>query len=232
MLVFRTALKYNLKKGKFIFLKNSRSLCDYCGNQLSWWENIPILSWLIQGGKTRCCRRQLPFQYPVVEFLTGCLFVVINFPISSPNYFIIFSNILIVTLLVFSAVFDYNYYILPDFANYILILIAIVLNWSNWWVGLLASGFLLSLNILTKGRGMGIGDVKLAVFIGIYLGSAKTVLAFYLAFVAGAIIGILLIIIKKMKKNSQIPFGPYLIAGTLVSQVWGEKLLYYVYRWM
>jgi prepilin signal peptidase PulO-like enzyme (type II secretory pathway) len=233
MMVFRTALKYRLIKSKFKYLNNQRSRCDFCGNKLSWAENIPLLSWLILNGKSRCCHRSLPYQYPFVELLTGILFLVVNYNvIFSPNYYhLIILNIIIVTLLVFLAVFDFNFYILPDFSNYILVLIAMILNWQNWWVGLLSCAFLLLLNLITKGKGMGMGDVKYALFMGVYLGPTKIVIAFYLAFVVGAIMGLLLIVVNKKKRNSQIPFGPYLIAATLVAHVWGDKLLYYVYRW-
>jgi leader peptidase (prepilin peptidase) / N-methyltransferase len=140
-------------------------------------------------------------------------------------------NLVIVTLLVFSAVFDWKYMILPDFSTYILVILALMFHYHNWWVGVLSMGFLLSLHLLTKGNGMGMGDVKYALFMGLLLGGADVMIAFYIAFVTGAIVGVILLLMKKLKKKSHIPFGPFLIGGTFVSWYWGQEILLYLYRW-
>ena len=240
MLVYRTALRYKLTKSKFLISndKKNRSFCDYCGKQLSWYENVPMISWLVQTGKTRCCGKKLPVSYPVVEMMMGLLFL-LRFQMSdfSSQLFILLVSLVIIVLLVFSAVFDWKYMILPDFSTGILVVCAIVL-----WLGtiresplqyllsaLVASGFLLILNLITKGEGMGMGDVKLAVFMGLFLGHPNIIVAFYVAFIIGAIYGIILMIFKKAKKKSQIPFGPFLILGTLVAWFWGSNIINLVF---
>jgi prepilin signal peptidase PulO-like enzyme (type II secretory pathway) len=122
--------------------------------------------------------------------------------------------------------------ILPDFSTVILIIIAfsgVMFDESNvipyLLSALVASGFLLILNLITKGKGMGMGDVKLAIFMGLFLGPQKTTVAFYVAFIVGAIYGLILMALKKAKKKSQIPFGPFLILGIFGAWWWGDIII-------
>ena len=234
MLVYRTAVKYGLMKGdhKSRPYNESRSYCDYCGKQLKWYENVPVISWLILKGKTKCCHKKLPVSYPIVEMLMGVLFLLSVFlgrPQESPLQF--WLGLLVIVLLVFSAVFDWKYMILPDFSTFILMFgghigppLQLILS------ALAAAGFLLILNLITKGKGMGMGDVKLALFMGLFLGYPKIIIAFYVAFVVGAIYGLILIVFKKAKKKSQVPFGPFLILGTFVVWCFGNYLLSFIYK--
>ncbi|MFZ2153123.1 MAG: prepilin peptidase [Microgenomates group bacterium] len=225
MMVYRTEVKYKLRKNltEFKNLKNKdRSFCDFCGRQLRWYENIPIVSWIMLGGKSKCCHQKLSGYYPVVELTTGILFVMFG-----TNYV----GLVMITLLVFSAVFDLKHMILPDFSTYLLIAISLILGWQNLISGIGAFLFLLILHIGTRGKGMGMGDVKYALFMGLILGWPRIIVAFYVAFISGAIVGLGLMFFKKYKKNTKIAFGPFLIAGTMVAYIYGEKILYYVYRW-
>ncbi|HPT66310.1 MAG TPA: prepilin peptidase [Candidatus Woesebacteria bacterium] len=236
MLIYRTAIKYKLDKKKFKTNKN-RSFCDYCGRQLKWYENIPVFSWLFLKGKTKCCHKKLSVSYPIVELLMGIIFVIFNFQFSIFNQIKIFNfqfllGLVIVVLLVFSAAFDWKYMILPDFSTIILIIVAflgVVFDETNiipyLLSSLVAAGFLLILNLITKGKGMGMGDVKLAIFMGLFLGYPNIIVAFYVAFIIGAIYGLGLIILKKANKKSQLPFGPFLIIGTLTSWWFGQKIV-------
>jgi leader peptidase (prepilin peptidase)/N-methyltransferase len=85
-----------------------------------------------------------------------------------------------------------------------------------------AAGFLGLLYLITKGKGMGFGDVKLAAFMGLFLGYPKIIGAFYIAFIVGAVIGLILMIFKKANRKTQIPFGPFLILGTTIAWWWGD----------
>lgn len=234
MLVYRTAIKYKLESEKFKVKDKKRSFCDYCGRQLFWYENIPIFSWLFQNGKTRCCNKKLSISYPIVELITGIIFIILgsNLLINANFSWFYFLFLIIIVLLIFSTVFDLKYMILPDFSTVILIIIAflgIIFDEKNiipyLLSALISSGFLLLLNLITKGNGMGMGDVKLALFMGLFLGYPKIILAFYIAFIVGAILGIFLIAFKKVDRKSQIPFGPFLILGTLVSFLYGNEII-------
>jgi len=243
MLVFRTALRYKIlkfSKSNFQFSKKKRSFCDFCGRQLRWYENIPVVSWIVQKGKSRCCGKKLPVSYPLVEIGTGVLFVIFNFQFlifNSGNILGGVMGIVVITLLVLSAVFDARYMILPDFSTYILIGLAffgVVFDEKDivpYLVSALgAAGFLGLLYLATKGKGMGLGDVKFAVFMGLFLGWPKILVAFYLAFIVGAGWGLGMMLLRRMKRKSLMPFGPFLIGATLVSWWWGEKIWYSVSR--
>jgi prepilin signal peptidase PulO-like enzyme (type II secretory pathway) len=243
MLIYRTASKYKILKIKRADTSvrpynESRSYCDYCGKQLSWYENVPVFSWLFLKGKTKCCSKKLPLSYPIVELSMGILFLISVFigrPQESSLQFGL--GLLIIVLLVFSAVFDWKYMILPDFSTIILIIISflnLLINKENIIIyllsALISAGFLWFLNLITKGKGMGMGDVKLALFMGLFLGYPKIIVAFYGAFITGAIYGISLMFFKKAGKKSQIAFGPFLILGTLMSWWWGEKIIELIIR--
>ncbi len=166
-------------------------------------------------GKSKCCGKKLPVEYPIVEIVIGIIFL-LNY--QSPI------NVIILSLLVFSLVFDLKYMILPDFSTYILIGLSGLLMAMNGHTGpFLLSGlgaflFLLILHVGTKGRGMGFGDVKLAVFMGLYLGFPGIIVSFYVAFIVGAIVGVSLMIMKKAGRKTVIPFGPFLILGTVLAR--------------
>ena len=240
MLIYRTAINYGLINPPSPRLRKGgkRSFCDYCGRQLNWYENIPVFSWLILKGKTRCCRKKLSLSYPIVEIAMGILFVLFYFlgrPQESPLQLGL--SFLIIIFLVFSAVFDLKYMILPDFSTVILIGCAVVLIFVGaihesplqyFLSALVASGFLLILNLITKGKGMGMGDVKLAVFMGLFLGYPKTIIAFYVAFIVGAILGLILMIFNKANKKTQVPFGPFMILGFFMAWWFGNLILKFV----
>jgi len=245
MLLYRTEVRYKLRKKTDLAKKTKirsdiggRSFCDFCGKQLSWYENIPMFSWLMLRGRSRCCQKKLPYLYPLLELVMGILFALMSSQILNNNWWSFGLGLIIISFLMFSMVFDWRHMILPDFSTFILIGSGLL-----WWgvngkleisfllSGIGASLFLLSLHLITKGKGMGMGDVKYVLFMGLFLGGAKTILAFYLAFIGGAVVGILMIVFFRKKKNSRMPFGPFLILATSVSWFWGDKLLLYFYRW-
>jgi len=240
MAIFRLAKEYKLisKKQKTIskqFPKNklqkvneNRSYCDYCGRQLYWYENIPVVSWILQGGKTKCCGKNLPIQYPLLEISTGLIFLQIyNFQID--NFQNIFVYLIIASLLVFSLIFDLKYMILPDRANLALVIISLLLYPRNIFVGIgsLLFFFLLNRIKIRGSEAMGMGDVKYSLFMGLFLGWPNIMVAIYFAFIIGAVISIILLMFKVVKKENPIPFGPFLIVGTIVAKIWGEQLIKY-----
>lgn len=242
MLVYRTAVKYGLKKIslKKTLTNQKRSFCDFCGKQLHWYENIPVISWVLQKGKSKCCHKKLSTLYPIVELITGVMLVLITykFNLFSGRFSIyiemiqLFWLMVVTTLLVFLTVFDFKYLILPNFAVVILIIISflgVVFDEPNIVPYLLSAAgsfiFLGSLYLITKKRGIGFGDVKLAIFMGLFLGWPKIILAMYLAFIIGAIVGVIGISFKKISRKSQIAFGPFLILGTIIAWLWGKQIL-------
>jgi len=147
-----------------------RSFCDYCGRQLNWWNNIPIFSWIFQKGKSQCCQKKIDVSYPIVELVTGILFLfnyyflISNF-YSIFNFYFLISNVIVV-LVVYSAVYDAKTMYLPDWSTYTLIFLSLffVHGIGNIYSAMGAAGFLLLLYLITRGKGMGLGDVYLEQF--------------------------------------------------------------------
>lgn len=222
-----------------------RSHCDSCKKTLQWYELIPLVSFLIQGGKCRTCKSKLSWYYPFSELVTGVVFVYAwtNFPVNffnsiSPRFseILLSSTNLNVELIAIKLLFlaiiccgivmffaDVKYFIIPDaiqivFAVCVVVMIGIVTQ-SPFVVGYrIVAGLavmvpMLLLYLITKGRGLGFGDVKLAFNIGLLLNMSFGFIALYIAFILGAVIGVFFLVLKKKGLRSKVPFGPYLLAG-------------------
>ncbi|MFA6518678.1 MAG: A24 family peptidase [Candidatus Shapirobacteria bacterium] len=122
-------------------------------------------------------------------------------------------------VIVFATIIDLKYMILPDGATVALIILALMMGFSvdKLLAGAGGVAFLGGLHLITKGKGMGLGDVKLALFMGLLLGGRGLIIAFYVAFIAGAIVGVVMLAFNKKKLKSPIPFGPFLFLGVLVA---------------
>jgi len=212
-----------------------RSHCPKCGAILKWYDLIPALSFLIQKGKCRYCEKKISFQYPIVEIITGFLFILIlsKFGLDS---LITYYLLLISCFLIVIFVYDLKNYLILDkivFPAIIIVLFYQILmgNFLNPFLSaLLASGFFLSLVLISKGKWMGMGDVKFAILMGLILGWPNILLALFLSFFSGAIIGIVLILFGKKGLKSQIPFGPFLVGSTILIMLYGEYLNIWYYN--
>ncbi len=247
---FLNCVIYRLEEGKS-FLKG-RSFCPHCKHQLSWQDLIPVLSFLILKGKCRYCKKPISWQYPIVEIATGLLFLLIfNFQFSISNYLNLIYYLIISTLLIVIFVYDFKHYVIPDKIIYLAIGLALIyqlfgiLNFGHWdlfrnWkleIGnlqpllnpltsaILASAFFLLIVLISHGRWMGMGDIKLAFLMGLFLSSSKILVALFLAFLVGAIIGVGLILSGKKTLKSEVPFGPFLVTGTFIALFWGENII-------
>ncbi|MBL7154899.1 MAG: prepilin peptidase [Candidatus Portnoybacteria bacterium] len=206
----------------------SRSHCPHCGTVLKWFDLIPLLSFLIQKGKCRYCGQKISPQYPLVELATGLSFLIIfnQFPI-----FNLFFYLIIISFLIVIFVYDLKHYLIPDKIVFPAIGLTFLYQFfensflNSLLAALLAAGFFLSLVLISKGKWMGLGDVKLVGLMGLVLGWPNICLALFLAFLSGAIVGIGLIIAGKKGLKSQIPFGPFLSANTVVVLFYGSQLI-------
>ena len=242
VLVYR--VKPEQKRKKNLSWWQGRSVCDCCGRKLLWWENIPLVSFLFLKGRCRTCRSPIPFEYFLVELGTGLIYLLVFYRLSPVGFLIAAIYCLIATILVFIFLYDFHYQIIPDRAvlGLVLIVLAFYLEsllpglvsgadqqacglFKNLLAGLVSAGFFLFLHFITKGRGMGLGDVKFAFFMGLFLGPSKLILALYFAFLTGAIIGVILILLGRKKFGQHVPFGPFLVAGTFFSWFLGDPVI-------
>lgn len=240
---FLNVLIDRLPKGENFF--SGRSYCDNCRHKLSWYDLIPIISFFILGRKCRYCKNKISWQYPVVEFATGISFTATYiylhylFP-RIDMIFPLFYFLCIVSGMTVIFATDIKYMIIPDEIVLPLGILSIFFDifmqkadFMNFIFSALSfSLFFLMLLLVTKGKGMGFGDVKLAFIMGLILGFPKIIVAFYLSFLTGALISAILILRKRKSFKSTIPFGPFLSASALISLFFGESLWLMIKRIM
>ena len=247
---FLNCLIYRIEE-KQSFLKG-RSYCPYCKQTLSWMDLIPVLGFIFLKGKCRYCNKKISFQYPLVEIATAFLFILLlNYGSISVFSYSLFSIlnflflILISSFLIIIFIYDLKHFIIPDKIIFPLIGITFLYQLSRiWnlesdifrsWMFLILSAisaffFFLFLVLITKGKGMGLGDVKLGFFMGLFLGFPDILVALFLAFTIGAIIGITLILLKKKTLKSEVPFGPFLIIGTFIAFFWTQTIINWYFQ--
>lgn len=233
---FLNCVIYRLEKKESII--KIRSHCPKCKKTLSWMELIPVVSFILQRGKCRKCHKKISLQYPLVEIATGALFLLV-FDFTRFNLVNIVFGLFVVSCLIIIFVYDLKHYIIPDEVIYPAILVAgiwylvfgILIRDTSYEIrapilaAIIAGSFFLAVILISKGKWMGVGDVKLAVFMGLVLGWPKIFLALFLAFLIGAFVSAILLILKKKTLKSEIPFGPFLSLATVIAVFWGDILI-------
>jgi len=219
-----------------------RSRCPNCERPIAAWENIPVLSWLALGGKCRGCKTGISIRYPLVELLTACLslIVVMHFGATLQTVF----ALVLTWALVGLAFIDLDTTLLPDSITLPLI-----------WLGLIASLFPLFIDshtaiigavagylalwivfqafkILTGKEGMGYGDFKLLAALGAWMGWQALPTIILLSSLAGAVIGITMVLFFKHQRDKPIPFGPYLAIAGWLTLIWGEEIARIYSSWL
>lgn len=206
----------------------TRSHCMQCGYQLKWYDLIPVFSYLFLLGTCRSCKAKLSIQYPLVELVNGMLYVWIfavhGMNVESLLYCLCASALIVITMI------DWRYYEIPVGLNYwiaILGVIHLILNRSQvvtYVLGFISvSGFLLVLYWVTKGKGIGGGDIKLMAVCGLLLGLPGIILAFVMGCILGSVIHI-----ARMKiggESKVLAFGPYLSMGVVLTILYQAPIL-------
>ena len=256
--------RYDLDK--FILKKSTlggRSGCPACGHKLDWFELVPLLSFIFLRGRCRICQNKIGLSYPLVELISGLIFVFVplgisySFPFinSSIFYFLfsIFYVIVFLSLLLLSLI-DIRLKIIPDETNIFLIVLGIAIvfftpsgvataNHSftgayallfgfqnnlllNRLIGLLFGiGFYGILILITRGRGMGLGDLKFSAALGVVFGWPDIIFITFFSFLIGSIFSLPSLIFRKRGLKSFLPFGPFIALSALAVFFFGEKLL-------
>ena len=230
---FSNVCIYRIPKNESIVFPASH--CPNCHTPIKAIDNIPILSFLLLKGKCRKCGEKISIRYPVVEFLTGAIYLLI-FLIYGRSYQTLIYALLSSALIIISFI-DLDVQIIPDEISLPGIVIGLALSfivpyisYLNSLLGIIAGGgiiFLIALAGLAifKKEAMGGGDVKLSAMIGAFIGWKYIIVSLFIGFFIGAIAGILLILLKIRNRDDLVPFGPFIVLGSFITLLWGENIL-------
>lgn len=230
----------------------ARSHCPHCREKLKFWDLIPLVSFLALRGNCRYCRKKISWQYPLVELATALLFVLALMAeswqqsglisTSSGGFFnlhlfswlLIIRDWIFISFLIIIFVYDFRWSLILDRLTIPAIIIALALNlflglpWLSVIIGALVGlGFFALQYLISRGRWIGDGDLRLGALMGLMLGWEKLLVALFFAYILGAIIGIVLLLSGQKKMDSAIPFGTFLTSGTVIALLWGSQLIFW-----
>jgi leader peptidase (prepilin peptidase) / N-methyltransferase len=215
------------------------SQCPHCHHPIRFYDNIPLISYLILKGKCRDCGEKISWRYPLVEFITAVLalilfakfYLTLNFLI-----FFVFTAVLIVITFI-----DFDHQIIPDVLTlpgipifFLLAVFIVKVPWLEALIGLLIGGGVLFMiafvyELITKREGMGGGDIKLLAMIGGFLGWKSLIFILLFSSFLGAIVGITIMVIKKQDMKYAVPFGPFLSIASVAYLFWGDIFLGFLF---
>lgn len=233
---FLNVVIWRVPRGESIIKPASR--CPGCGHELRWWENLPVVSWLWLGRRCSSCKVRISARYPIVELLTGALFVLVAWHFGATIEAIAFAYLAAIAVAL--ALIDLDVHRLPDslvLPSYIVVgVLLIAATWvagDGWWplaraaVGGAAMFVIYFAAAVLYPGGMGLGDVKLSGVLGIalgWLGWGALAVGWFAAFILGGLFSVGLIVTRRAGKGSGIPFGPWMLLGALVGVAAGEPL--------
>lgn len=239
---FANAVVYRLNAVESLM---ERSHCPNCKKKVRWFDNIPLLSFLLLSAKCRDCGEKISWQYPIVEASVGIIFALIGkyfFDILDISTWATTAYLLIVfSLLMIIFVYDFKYMEIPMLILWLGVGISLVYfifyDWQNFQMmssvwdlrifsgilgGLVAGGFFFALSAYSKETWMGYGDAYLGLLVGLIVGWPNILWALMLSFTIGALISVGLIAVRKKTMKSQVPFAPFLITGTFLAVILPE----------
>lgn len=219
-----------------------RSICPKCQKQISWHDNIPVLSFLLLKAKCRHCKKPISWQYPLIELVAGILFalafyknfqlLIFNDQFSINALIFLFRDWFLISVLIVIFVYDLRWYLIPDIVTLPACAIILIFNlaldfeWQNLALaGIIGGGFFLIQFMASRGRWIGGGDIRLGLLMGLALGWPNILVALFLAYILGSIIGVGLILAGKKKMGSEVPFGVFLTFATLIALFWGNEII-------
>jgi prepilin signal peptidase PulO-like enzyme (type II secretory pathway) len=218
-----------------------RSVCPDCGHELAARDLVPVASWLLLHGRCRYCGKKIHWQYPVVELVTAVAFGLSGYAMVTAGELDVVKLgfwLVLLTMLIVLAVYDARWMLLPDKVMLPMIVVAFAYALSASAIAhsprmlagflaaaVMAGGVFYSIVFFSKGRAMGGGDIKLAFAMGLMLGPSNTAVALLLAFNTAAVVGIAMIAIRRRSRRDQIPFGPYLVGGTVAAFLYGQQIV-------
>ncbi len=222
-------------------LARPASHCPHCGHKIRAYENVPLVSWVLLGGKCSCCANAISVRYPLVELATGVLSAVVAWHFGFGWQAA--AALLLTWALIALSMIDYDHQLLPDaitlpflwlglvfslmplFADVRSALIGAVAGYLSLWI------VYQTFKLITGKEGMGFGDFKLLALFGAWLGWQALPGVILLSSLVGAVVGGLLIALKGRDRQQPIPFGPYLAAAGWISLLWGEQIRHAYLNW-
>lgn len=216
-----------------------RSRCPSCKQRIAWFDLVPVLSFLFLRGRCRHCRVSISRQYLWIELGTILVLVLVMIfePLRAGWGWALFARDVFAAAIFFAiAVVDLRYGVIPDELTVpAIILIAganvlfdrsAALTTTGMVLGVLAGGgFFLAQYLVTRGRAVGDGDIRLGILLGVALGLAGTVLAILVAYGIGALVAVYLLATKRTTLKARVPMGPFLSLGGFIALLWGERIL-------
>ncbi len=233
---FLNCIIFRLEKGENFW--RGRSYCFFCKRVLSWHDLIPVFSFVCRRGRCHYCGKKISWQYPLVELATAFLFSLAVLFQPAPDLVTLIGWLLrdwlFISFLIIIFVYDFKHYLILDKviwpAAIAAFLINLALGFSLYNLvlsGIIGGSFFLLQYLLSRGRWLGGGDVRLGVFMGLILGWPGIVVAIALAYFIGSLFSLFLIIAKKKSWHSRLPLGTFLTIATVITMFWGEQIL----RW-
>lgn len=211
------------------------SHCPSCGERVRPYDNIPLLSWLLLGGKCRFCRARISVRYPLVELLTALLTLFLfreyGFSADFAALFLFSAALVVITFI------DLDHQIIPDIISLPGIPLGFAFSfflpqvgWKNSLIGILVGGGSLlvvayAYELITKKEGMGGGDIKLLAMMGAFLGWKSIPFIIFISSLLGSVIGISLMIAQKKDSKLAIPFGPFLATAAIIYIFYGDSII-------
>jgi len=230
---FSNVCIYRIPRNESIIYPASH--CPKCCSKIKPFDNIPLFSFILLKGRCRHCKSKISIQYPMVELLTGLIYLIIyliyGFSVQTLIYIILSSALIII------AFIDLNEQIVPDVISLPGIVIGFILSFFVFYISFINSalgvvvggGIILIIglagSVIFKKEAMGGGDVKLAAMIGAFLGWRYIIISLFLGFFLGALAGIFLIMAKIKSREDAVPFGPFIVLGSFITLLWGEKII-------
>jgi leader peptidase (prepilin peptidase)/N-methyltransferase len=225
---FINALVYRLANNLSLW---QRSICPHCKQKLLNRDLIPVLSFILLRGKCRFCKSVIGWQYLLVEVLTPVLFILAYLNYGAIHLELI-SDLLYISLAIFFLVFDFKYLIIPDVVIWPSLIIVLILNYlvGFYWLGLalgmlLGCGFFYLQHLVSGGKWIGWGDVKLGLLLGAMLGLGDMILTLLVAYIVGGLIAIFLLVAGRKKIGDLLPMGTFLSGAAIIVIIWGSWIL-------
>lgn len=230
---FSNVCIYRIPRNESIIYPASH--CPKCRSNILPKDNIPLFSYTLLKGRCRNCKSKISIQYPIVEFLTGLIYLIIYLTYSLSIQTLIY--IFLSSALIIIAFIDLNEQIVPDVISlpgmvigFIISFFVPYISFINSALGVVVGGGIILIiglagSLIFKKEAMGGGDVKLAAMIGAFLGWRYIIISLFLGFFLGALAGIILILLKIKSREDVVPFGPFIVLGYFITLLWGEQII-------